>query len=291
MRPVFCCLFSLLLVNSLAGCAALGRLSPLGPVERAIVFQNVREADGTASPADGGFDAWFTTDDGVRLHGRFFDHPQPRAVALFCHGNAGSVAAWSEVARELNERHQLAVLVFDYRGYGRSAGSPSEIGILRDGRAARRWLAGQTGAHAQEIVLIGRSLGGAVAVDLAANGGARGLIIQNTFSSLPDVAASHAPWLAPHLMMTQRLDSSTRIKEYAGPVLQSHGDADRLIPLASARKLFDAVPGPKQFVVIPGADHNDPPGEAYAAALDAFLDALPVDSAKIAATEELRNSH
>lgn len=247
----------------------------MGPVERAIVFQNAPDPLSADSQEDGGSDAWFTADDGVRLHGRFFDHPRPRAVALFCHGNAGSVASWSEVARELNVRHHLAVLVFDYRGYGKSEGVPSEQGILRDGDAARQWLAERTSIREADIVLMGRSLGGAVAVDLAATGGARGLILQSTFSSLPDVAASHVPWAVPHLMMTQRLNSSARIKGYSGPLLQAHGDADRLIPIASARKLFAAAPGPKRFVVIPGADHNDPPDDAFASVLDEFLESLP----------------
>ncbi|MDB5338566.1 MAG: hypothetical protein JWN70_4185 [Planctomycetaceae bacterium] len=146
---------------------------------------------------------------------------------------------------------------------------------MLDGRAAQTWLARHAGIAKSDVLLIGRSLGGAVAVDLAANAGARGLVLESTFSSLPDVAAVHAPWLMPQWNMTQRLDSAAKISKYHGPVLQCHGDADRLIPLELARKLHTAIPGKKRFVLIPGADHNDPPGKAYAQALDEFIEALP----------------
>lgn len=275
MRRLFGLFFVLFLVASLSGCAAMGPLSPLGPVERAIVFAATRDVTQVTDVENDGADAWFTTSDGIKLHGRFFDQEQPRAVVLFCHGNAGSVAGWIEVARELHRRHQFAVLVFDYRGYGRSAGYPSEDGVFRDGRAARMWLAERTGIEESDVVLMGRSLGGAVAVDLATDGEARGLVLENTFSSLPDVAAVHLPWIVPHLNMTQRMNSAEKIARYQGPLLQSHGDADSLIPIALARKLHAAAPGRKEFVVIPGADHNDPAGEDYAKALDRFVDSLP----------------
>lgn len=95
-------------------------------------------------------------------------------------------------------------------------------------------------------------------------------LLESTFSSLPDVAAVHTPWIMP-----QRLNSAGKIASYRGPVLQCHGDADRLIPLKLARKLHAAIPGKKRFEVISGADHNDPQGAAYAQALDEFLESLP----------------
>jgi hypothetical protein len=114
-----------------------------------------------------------------------------------------------------------------------------------------------------------------VAVDLAAADGARGLVLASTFSSLPDVASHHFPWAMPYWMMTLRLNSADKIERYHGPLLQSHGDADRLIPLSSAQKLFDAAPDPKRFVVIRGADHNGPQDEEYRQALDEFIAGLP----------------
>lgn len=264
-------------VGTSSGCAALGPLSPLGPIEREYLFPR---SSGSASRAqvdagDGGTDAWITTADEVKLHGRFYAHDNPKAVVLFCHGNGGTVASWSEVGRRLNRRHQMTVLVFDYRGYGKSAGEPSENGVYKDGQAARSWLAAKTGVRESDIVLIGRSLGGAVAVDLAVHGGTRGLVIESSFSSLPDVVGAHAPWMAPHLNMTQRMNSAAKIAHYHGPLLQSHGEGDRLIPIELARKLYDAAPGKKEFFVIKGAGHNNRGGEEYEAALDRFIDSLP----------------
>ena len=210
------------------------------------------------------------------MHGWYLGHPKPRAVALFCHGNAGNIVSRGESLWILNQRHGLAVMAFDYRGYGKSEGKPSERGILQDARAARAWLAARAGVAEADTVLMGRSLGGAVAVDLAARDGARGLVLASTFSSLPDAAAHHVPWALPGLHMTQRLNSAKKIQDYPGPLLQSHGDADELIPIELGRKLFDAAPGPKQFFVLPGAGHNDPQTEEYRRAFDDFIASLPI---------------
>jgi fermentation-respiration switch protein FrsA (DUF1100 family) len=126
-----------------------------------------------------------------------------------------------------------------------------------------------------EIVLIGRSLGGAVAIDLAARDGARGLILESTFTSLPAVAKEHAAWLLPDWNMTQRMNSLEKLKHYAGPLLQSHGDADQLIPLALGEQLFDAAPGPKRFIVVQGAGHHEDHIRYCAAERESFLRSLP----------------
>jgi fermentation-respiration switch protein FrsA (DUF1100 family) len=257
------------------GCAASGRFSPLRPIEQRLIYPRAASPTTPPAPSEGIVQARFNADDGVHLHGWFFEHPQPRAVVLFCHGNAGSVPDWSRAAKLLRDQHRVSVLLFDYRGYGQSEGTPDEQGILCDARAAREWLADRTGVAEHDIVLMGRSLGGAVAVDLAAEDGARGLVLDSTFSSLPDVAAHHMPWLLPRWNMTQRLNSADKIARYNGPLLQTHGDVDRVVPIQSARKLFDAAGEPKQFLVIPGADHNDPQNEASREMLDRFFDELP----------------
>ena len=275
MSRLACPSFFALLILTSTGCVVLGPLSPLRPLERSLVFQRQTAGVVRVPLSENVIEARFMADDGTHLHGLFFDHPQPRAVVLFCHGNTGTVVEWSEEVQLLRDRHGLAVLVFDYRGYGLSNGTPSEQGILRDARAARKWLAEQKEVHESDIVLMGRSLGGAVAVDLAAEENARGLVLQSTFSSLPDVAAHHMPWLAPQWNMTQRLHSAKKVGRYRGPLLQSHGDADRTIPLASARKLFEAAHEPKEFVVIAGANHNDPQSDEYHRTLDQFIGSLP----------------
>lgn len=267
----------LVLAVLLTGCRGGGSPSsgPLATLERSMVFQPAKYPQGNWQPAALDFeDAWFQAADGTRLHGWYCPHPAPRAVVLLTHGNAGNITHRADVLRKLNREHGLAVMTFDYRGYGRSEGTPDEEGILQDARAARRWLAGRTNVPEHEIVLMGRSLGGAVAVDLAANDGTRGLILESTFTSLPDVAGDHVSWAPTGLLMRNRLNSRAKLPRYRGPLLISHGDADRVIPFEHGQRLFDAANHPKRFVVIPGAGHNDPPTREYYLALDEFIDSL-----------------
>jgi pimeloyl-ACP methyl ester carboxylesterase len=187
---------SLLLMTALilaaSGCRILGPFSPFRPVEQLLVYpQSVAPSFAHYGPA-GGRQVRVETGDHQHLDGRYFSHPSPQAVALYCHGNVGTVDKWAVLAGRLSQMHRLSILVFDYRGYGRSTGIANERGILQDADAARNWLAKENGILPCDVVLIGRSLGGAVAVDLASHGGARGLILESTFSSLPDVAERHA---------------------------------------------------------------------------------------------------
>lgn len=218
----------------------------------------------------------FASADGTKLCGWLVEHPSPQAVVLYCHGNGDCLGYLGPYLFELREKYQLTVFAFDYRGYGKSEGSPSEAGILADGHAAQQWLAQRLNIRPDQIVLMGRSLGGGVAVDLAVKNGARGLILQNTPTSIPD-AAARIYWFAPvHLLMRNRYDSVSKIGRYEGPVLMSHGTADTLVPLALGRKLFAAVTSPhKRFFEIDNGGHNDPEPPEYEAALEEFLASLP----------------
>lgn len=270
---------SLLLMTALlmavSGCRILGPLSPLRPVEQLLVYPQSVAPSFSSYEEAGGRQVWIETENHHQLDARYFEHPDPQAVMLYCHGNVGTVDKWSILAGRLSRMHGVSILVFDYRGYGRSTGFANERGILRDAEAARNWVARENGIRPCDVVLIGRSLGGAVAVDLAANGGARGLILESTFPSLPEVAECHAAWLLPDWNMTQRMNSLAKIKRYSGPLLQSHGDADRLIPLSLGEELFAAAPGPKRFVVVPDATHNDDHNRHCAAEREQFLRSLP----------------
>lgn len=254
-----------LLAAVAAGCMAL---------ERPLVFQP-SPPPAHPRPPGGVEEAHFTAPDGTRLHGWFATPAKPRAVVLYAHGNAGNVADGPDVLALYRDTLNAAVLVFDYRGYGKSEGTPSEAGILADARAARAWLVARCGVAESDVVLVGRSLGGGVAVDLAAKDGARGLVLESTFTSLPDVAGEHFPLLPAKLLMRTRLDSLSKIPAYRGPLLQTHGEADQVVPFALGKALFDAAPGSKRFVRVPKGGHNDPPGADYLAALDAFLGSLP----------------
>jgi fermentation-respiration switch protein FrsA (DUF1100 family) len=248
--------------------------SSLKTLEHSIVFQPARYPVGNWKPKDLLFDdVRIATEDGLRLHGWYCEGRSRRDVVLYAHGNAGNVTDCYWKLRFLTEKLGVTVLCFDYRGFGKSEGTASEEGVLKDARAARRWLAIRAGIRESDIVLLGTSLGGAVAVDLAARDGARGLILESTFTSIPDVADSKRPKLGS--AMSIHLDSLAKIRDYHGPLLQAHGDADQVVPLALGEKLFRAANEPKQFVRIKNGVHMAPPSREYQQALEQFFKALP----------------
>ncbi len=162
--------------------------------EESLIFMPSKFPEGSWNPPGLAIeDAWFES-DGLKLHGWYVDAEQPRAVVLIAHGNAGNITNRDDLLRQF---HALgaSVMVFDYRGYGRSEGSPNEAGVLADARSARRWLAKRTEIAEDEIVLCGESLGGGVQVDLAAKDGTRGLILISTFTTRwPAWRRIHYPW-------------------------------------------------------------------------------------------------
>jgi fermentation-respiration switch protein FrsA (DUF1100 family) len=263
----------LVLTTMLWGCAVV---DPVVNWERHGVFHPQKYPTGEWTPTTVLVqDAWMTAGDGTRLHGWYVRHPEPKAHALVLHGNAGNVTVLAESLRLLNRKHGLSVLALDYRGFGRSDGTPSEKGILLDARAARDWLAEKEGVAPADIMLMGQSLGGGVAVDLASTDGCRGLVLASTFTSIPDVAQHHVWWMPMKLLMSMRLDSLQKIKQYNGPLLVSHGEADEVIPYKQGLALYEAAPGPKRLITAKGAKHNDPQPEEYRKALDEFIRDLP----------------
>jgi uncharacterized protein len=241
--------------------------------ENSLIFVPTRYPGGEWQPAGLKFeDARFQSADGTQLHGWYVPHKNPRAVVLFCHGNAGNVTHRAYVLEILHQYVGVSTLVFDYRGFGRSEGKPNEAGILADARAARRWLAEREKIPESDIVLMGESIGGAVAVDLAGKDGAKALVLESTFNNLPDTAAYHYPWLPVRWAMRTRLDSATKIRNYHGPLLQAHGDVDETVPLRCGQALYAAANGPKEFLLLPGHDHNHPMPKEYYDELKAFLE-------------------
>jgi hypothetical protein len=244
-------------------------------LEDSMIFYPSRYPEGVWQPAGLAFEnVEFSSADGTSLHGWYVARAKPRGVVLFCHGNAGNITHREPMLRRLHDIAHVTVFIFDYRGYGRSKGKPAEAGVLADARAARAWLARREAVAEDRLIVMGESLGGAVAVDLAAENGARGLVLESTFTSLRDVAAHHFPWLPVRLLMHTRLDSAAKIKNYHGPLLQSHGDRDTIVPYKFGRRLFEAANEPKQFITFPGGDHNDLRGQAYYEKLGQFAAGL-----------------
>ncbi|MCA9216235.1 MAG: alpha/beta hydrolase [Planctomycetales bacterium] len=216
-------------------------------------------------------DAWFVADDGTKLHGWFAEHESPERHVLYLHGNGGNVAGLRYVAEVYRELLDANVLVFDYRGYGRSEGKPNESGVIQDSRAARRWLADRVGVAESEIVLIGRSLGGGAAISIASEIHPQALVLQNTFTSLPDVAQWHYPWLPVRWLMRNRYDSISKIGSIKCPVLQSHGTRDRVVPFDIGERLFQQIDSEKQFITLADGTHNQLEPAHYLDALISFL--------------------
>jgi uncharacterized protein len=244
-------------------------------LEESLIFFPSKFPDGDWRPRGLSFeDADFKAADGTKLHGWYVPHEKPAAAIIFCHGNAGNITHRVNILQRLHDDVGASVLIFDYRGYGRSEGKPNEAGVLSDARAARAWLAKREKIPEKDIILMGESIGGTVAVDLAAKDGAKGLVLISTFTSVPDVAAHHYPIIPVRLLMRTRLDAVGQIANFKGPLLQMHGQADTIVPFQLGRRLFEAANEPKQFLAFPNYEHNDFPPNEFFAALRQFLGKL-----------------
>ncbi len=236
-----------------------------------------RELDATPEARDLVYeDVELETRDGVRLHGWWLPHAEPRGSLLFLHGNAGNI---SHRLDSLEIFHQLgvSVLIIDYRGYGRSEGSPSEPGVYKDAEAALAWLQAEQGVSAEELILFGRSLGAAVAARTAAEHGARGLIVESAFTSAPDLGAELYPFLPVRLLARLELDTRAAVGQVDAPTLVVHSRQDDIVPFHHGEALYQAAAEPAGLLELRG-DHNTGflvSRDDYMAGLDDFLDRLP----------------
>ena len=221
-----------------------------------MIFLPDRDVEG--DPSDVGLefhDAWFTTDDGLVLHGWFVPAPDAPFTVIFCHGNAGDVGdrlSTLEVLHELG----LSVLIFDYRGYGNSEGEPDEAGLYSDAEAAWRHLVSIEGVPPREVVVWGRSLGGAVAAHLARTIDPAALIVESSFPSAIDVARRAYGWLPVDRLLRSRFDAAAALAGTGCPKLFLHSPDDEMIPYELGTRLYEAAASPKRRVDLRGG-HND----------------------------------
>jgi len=244
--------------------------------ENRLIFPAPRFPQGFVPPETYGLHAeevWITTSDGVRINAWYFPSASASRVLLFFHGNAENIGTSLGRTKVLSVLG-LNILAVDYRGYGKSEGSPDEAGVYRDAEAAYRYLTDRRGFRAKDIVVHGVSLGGAVAIDLASRFECGGLIIESSFTSARDMArqAFIIPLFA--YVPKSQFKSLSKIVKVRAPVLIIHGTRDEIIPFSMGEKLYRAAPEPKSFVPIAGAGHNDVllvAVEAYTRSLKAFV--------------------
>jgi fermentation-respiration switch protein FrsA (DUF1100 family) len=249
------------------------------------------ESELVATPAGIGLgfrDVFFTTDDGVTLHGWYVPatptaDPTPQddsgepPVILFCHGNAGNISGRLGLIQLFHELG-LAIFIFDYRGYGKSLGKPDEVGTYRDALAAWHHLTDVERVPPDRIILCGRSIGSAVAIELATRVSPRALIVDSGFTSAVDLGARVYWWLPVKLLARVRYDSAARVRTLTLPKLFIHSRADDVVPFSMGRRLFETAAEPKRFLEIRGG-HNDGflvSESEYREGIEEFLERLEV---------------
>ncbi len=226
-------------------------------------------------------DISMTTEDGQTITGWFVPAPQgePADTVLFCHGNGGNIGNNIEPVHAF---HKLGcnVLVFDYRGYGRSSGKPSEKGTYTDAYTAWNYLTKQQGVPPEKIIIFGQSLGGPIAAWLTQKVSPKMLVIESTFTSAPDMAAKMFPLLPARFLCRYKYDTRSYLKSIKCPVLIAHSTQDEMIPFSHGKRLFEAANNPKRFIQMTG-NHNNTGIDidtAYQKIFSEMMRAIPASS-------------
>lgn len=252
--------------------------------ENKIIFHPSTYPEGYWNPTSLGVpaqDVYFESEDGVKLHAWFIPAPNAVATLLWFHGNAGNLSHRLDNIQRL-KRLNLNIFIFDYRGYGRSEGTPDEKGIYKDSRAAYKQVLAMDGVSADTLFLFGRSLGGICAVETAMNHPAKGLILESVFTNSEDMSRKVFPLIPLGWAVRSQLDAVGKVPHLKLAKLFLHGTRDEIVPYDLGRKLFEKAANPKTFYAIEGAGHNDTyilGGAGYFDALNRFI------------TETLKNSN
>jgi fermentation-respiration switch protein FrsA (DUF1100 family) len=219
-------------------------------------------------------DLSFATQDGETLHAWFLERPEPTAYLLFFHGNGGNISAGCLDYLVSLYRRGYSVFAFDYRGYGKSTGSPSEKGLYIDSRAAVSYFWKKLRQKDRPVVYLGHSLGGVAAASAATHAEPQGLILQGTFPDKMNLLTHYPFFYFLGLFSRYRLSTLEFMKDVRCPVLVVHGDRDRVVPIAAGQELYDRLQGKKEFYPVKGAGHADlhlVGGEEYWTRLEAFV--------------------
>ncbi|MFP4026190.1 MAG: alpha/beta hydrolase [Candidatus Brocadiia bacterium] len=201
-------------------------------------------------------DCWLKTEDGWKLHGWWLEATEEAPTLLAFHGNAGNLTHRVEYLHLLR-RKGFNVLMIDYRGYGQSQGHPSETGLYKDAKAAYKYLTEEKKIAPGRIIAFGRSLGTAVALNLALSEPVVAVILESPFASAKVMAKKMIPFVPVSRFIRSDFDNAGRVSELEKPILVIHGDRDRVVPFEQGRAVFEATKEPKEFYRIGGAGHND----------------------------------
>ena len=231
------------------------------------------ERDIFQDPSDFGLefeDVYLTTSDGVRIHGWFVPGSGGPTLVWF-HGNGGNISHRVDNIAGLHGRLGVSILIIDYRGYGLSEGSPTEQGTYLDAEAAVAHALSRPDVDPERVVLFGRSLGCAVAAEMAVRHDAYAVVLESPFTSVLAMARQAYPFLpGVGLLVGDMYDTLDKVARIDAPIMVLHGDSDEIVPFEMGREVFETAPEPKRFYIIRGAGHND----TYAAGGASYLDAL-----------------
>ncbi len=243
-------------------------------LENSMIFFPTKDI--AVTPEAYGFayeDVAFEAADGTALHGWWIPADDARGELLFFHGNAGNIGDRLE-SIAIFRRLGLTVFIIDYRGYGKSQGSPSEEGTYSDADGAWTYMTDTRGVTPERTVMFGRSLGAAVGARLAAKHDCAAVILESAFTSVPDMASSIFPLLPSGLFVRTSYDNRSLMKDIKAPLLIAHSRHDEIIPFSHGRELYELATDPKDFLEMKGG-HNDGfivSGSSYVDGLRAFLD-------------------
>ncbi len=241
--------------------------------QKGMLYYPMRDID--ATPQDRGLsfeEVTLRTGDGLDISAWYVPAPDERAVLLFCHGNAGNISHRLDSILIFHNLG-LSVMIFDYRGYGKSQGSPSEKGTYRDAEAAWDYIVNQKNIDPERVILFGRSLGGAIAAELAVRHKAGALIIESGFTSVPDVGKRMFPYLPVRLLARYNYNTAEKAGNAPVPKLIIHSPEDEIMPFEHGTSLFERAAEPKEFLEI-GGGHNEGflvSGKTYIKGLDSFI--------------------
>ncbi len=247
-------------------------------LENHFIYFPPRYPEGFASPASYGLpveDVWITAEDGVRLNAWFLPSAGSSIVLLWFHGNAENIGYGLPVLKNLG-RLGVNVMAVDYRGYGRSEGSPNEVGVYRDADAAYRYLVESRNFKPGNIFIYGHSLGGAVAIDLASRRECGGLIVESSFTRGREMGRRMLLIPLLEYVPKSRFDSLAKIAQARAPVMVIHGTHDQVVPFSMGKRLYEAAHAPKTFLAVGGAGHDDVyliGGERYLERIRQFIQA------------------